>query len=222
MDIRFRALLILAVGLLAFAAWTVPEWWTRLNPQSPAAEGLPGLEMDARVQFAALPNDIKDAYYTLYEGDEDADIDARPQWAVALARANLLTQDAESPQNNAPFEPPADAQVVAEGTFSGVDRIRQARGDLTIYQDSTGSRLLRLEGDFFSSRAPDVHVVFTRNPDPTDSNGVGVDFIDVGTLNGNYGAQTLQVPASVDFSRYPVVALYSVEYDGVLGMAALR
>ncbi|NJR12510.1 DM13 domain-containing protein [bacterium] len=71
-------------------------------------------------------------------------------------------------------------------------------------------------------RAPDLHVIFTRNPDPMDAAGVGVDYIDVGTLKGTIGNQTYTVPESVDFTQYPVLALYSPTLDLVMSTATLR
>lgn len=222
MDLRFRMFLIVLIALLVTGAWTLPEWWIVLNPSSPAAEGLPGMDVEARVQFGALPSRIKEAYYTLYEGDEELELAPQPEWAVALAQARFLTLDSAAPENEEVFEAPANSRIVSTGLFTGIDEIRQARGAFTIYQDSTGGRLLRLEGDFYSSRAPDVHLVFTRNADPMDERGVGVDYIEVSLLKGNYGAQHYPVPSVVDFSTYPVLVLYSPTYRAILGSAALR
>jgi hypothetical protein len=80
---------------------------------------------------------------------------------------------------------------------------------------------LRIE-NFETTPAPDVHIIFTRNPDPMDERGVGVDYIDVGVLEGVFGNQNYVVPAGVDFSVYPILALYSVQYDLVISTATLQ
>jgi len=222
MDIRFRVILIVLVAAATVAVWTLPDWWVVVNPESSVAEGLPGMSVDLRVQFAALPNSIQNAYYTLYYGDEDEDMMAQPDWALALVEARFLTEDIPAPENDVPFEPPTGSSMVASGRFSSIDNIRQATGDLMIYQNAVGDRILRLDTNFRSSRAADMYLIFTRNPDPTNEEGVGVDFIEVGALHGTYGAQTYNVPSVVDFSRYPVLALYSKRYAAVLATATIR
>ena len=222
MDTRFRITVVALLGLLAAAIWTLPYWWSLVNPQSIVAEGLPGLTMDERAAYAALDNTLKRAYTALYEGDEDEGMTSQPDWAVALVQARFNQQDQPAPESNDPFEPPPGSVVVASGEFASVDAVQQARGNLMVYQNPDGTRLLRLENDFGSSRAPNMHIILTRNPDPMDERGVGVDYIDVGALHGNIGAQNYVLPPSVDFDRYPVLALYSPDYDAVLATATLR
>ena len=141
---------------------------------------------------------------------------------MALVRARFFSEDSAAPEATEAFEVPAGASLIATGIWQGLDDIRQAEGDVTMYRLSDGTRLLRFEENFLSSRAPDMHVVFTRNPDPSDERGIGVDYIDVGTLRGTVGAQSYVIPESVDFSRYPVMALYSVEFDQVLATLTIR
>ncbi|MGB7341358.1 MAG: DM13 domain-containing protein [Phototrophicaceae bacterium] len=222
MDLRLRLLIITMVGLVAAAAWTLPEWWAIANPESPIAQGLPGLEIEGRSLFDALPNAEQRAYFELFEGDDDLEIEPQADWALALVRARFFSEDSAAPEATEAFEVPAGASLIATGIWQGLDDIRQAEGDVTMYRLSDGTRLLRFEENFLSSRAPDMHVVFTRNPDPSDERGIGVDYIDVGTLRGTVGAQSYVIPESVDFSRYPVMALYSVEFDQVLATLTIR
>ncbi|MCA9913764.1 MAG: DM13 domain-containing protein, partial [Anaerolineae bacterium] len=105
--------------------------------------------------------------------------------------------------------------------FTPVDAVRSAEGTLTIYQLPTQERFLRIEADFRSSRAPNIHIILTRNPDPMDERGVGFDYIEIGELHANVGAQVYDLPPTVDFSRYPILALYSPEYDAVLATATI-
>ena len=222
MDLRIRLLMVLGVALLAALPWTLPQWWGLANPESPIAAGLPELELEARALFDALPDEEQAAYFALYEGDEDTEILPKPEWALALVRSRLLGGDTTSPEAIEPFEPPQGAVDVGRGTWGDIDIIRRAEGDIVIYQLSDGSRLLRFDENFASTRAPDVHIILTRNPDPKDERGVGVDYIDIGALQGNIGAQNYTVPASADFSRYPVMALYSVEYGELIATLTIR
>ncbi len=222
MDTRFRLFLIGVMALLVVAVWTVPEWWPIVNPDSVTGQVFPGLPREAQEEFLALPAEEREVYFTILEGDAEAEIDPQPEWAQALVQARLLQEDQLAPESDQPFEPPAGAQVIADAEFASVDSVRQAEGTLTIYQLPTQERLLRLEPDFRSTRAPDVHLILTRNPDPLDERGVGFDYIEIGELRGNVGAQTYQLPEAVDFSRYPILALYSPTHDAVLATATLR
>lgn len=222
MDTRFRLFIIGLVGLLVVAVWMLPEWWAIANPGSVAGEILPGLAIEAQDEFLALPPEEQAAYWRILQGDDESEMPPRPDWALELVRARLLQEDQPAPESGQPFEVPAGAQVVATGEFSALDAVRTAEGELTIYRLPTEVRLLRLEDNFRSARAPDIRIIFTRNPDPTDPRGVGEDYLEVGVLRGNIGAQTYTVPEGVDFTRYPVLALYSAEYDEVLATATLR
>jgi hypothetical protein len=226
MDLRIRLLMILAVALLAMLPWTLPQWWAFANPESPIAAGLPELEMEARVLFDALPADEQEAYFLIYEGDEDIELLPNPDWALALVRARLLGQDSSAPEAVEAFEEPAGAIVVATGEWREIDAVRRAEGEIIIYQLNDGSRMLRFEEGFASTRAPDVHIILTRNTalttDSLDERGVGVDYIDIGILKGNIGAQNYSVPASADLSRYPVMALYSVEFGELIATLTIR
>ena len=222
MDLRLRLLLISGMALLILGAWTLPEWWAFVNPESPISQGLPGLEIEARARFDALAPAEQQAYFAIFEGDEDFDIDPQPDWALALVRSRFFGEDIADEQATEPFEPPSGSTLIATGTWLGADEVRQVEGEVSIYRLSDGSRILRFDEEFTSSRAPDIHIIFTRNPDPLDERGVGVDYIDIGSLRANVGAQTYTVPESVDFSRYPVMALYSAEFEQVLGTLTIQ
>ena len=221
-DSRIRFFMIAFVGALALAVWTLPQWWASINPESSVAACLEGVPLEVCAQYANLPRADKAAYDEIAEGNEDDNLPAKPQWAAALVMARLTAENTFAPEAEEPFTAPANASIATEGEFSGVDLIRTARGGFTIYQEPTGARTLRIEEDFVVVRAPDLHLIFTRNPDPSDITGVGIDYIDVGELKGNFGAQNYVVPQGVDFSRYPVLAIYSPVYDAVIATASLQ
>jgi hypothetical protein len=223
MDKRFRILMITLVGAVALATWTFPRWWPLVNQESVTAEIFPGLEPELQADFVALPDADKQIYFEILRGGDDDDPPPpKPNWARTLIRARLQGDDQLAPGGDVIYEPPDGSRILATGEFSPVDSVRYAEGEFTIYQLPDLSRVLRLDESFSSTRAPGVHLIFTRNPDPTDERGVGVDYIDIGVLQGNIGGQTYTVPESVDFSRYPVVALYVPQYDDVLATAPVR
>lgn len=222
MDIRFRLFLILGMALLVGAVWTLPQWWVLMNPESVLAEEMPGLPRSVQEQFVQLSNAEKDAYLLLYEGEEEFEMEAEPDWARALVEARFLTEDVAAGEATEPFELPEGSVVLATGEFNAVDIVREASGEITIYQLPDGSRLLRFSDDFESTRAPDVRIILTRNPDPMDARGVGVDYLEIAPLRGNFGAQTYSIPEVADFSRYPIMALYSQAYDGLIATLTIR
>lgn len=218
MDRRFRFFIILLMSLGVAAVWSFPSWYPLLN-QDTVIERFPGLELDAQPLFAALPSRLQQTYLDLQRGDDRNP--ARPELALALVRARLLSSDAQAPEAAEVFEE-TGLNIVRRGTWRNVDDLRGASGGITIYQRSDLTRFLRFNEEFSSTRAPGVHVIFTRNPDPTDERGVGVDYIDLGPLKGNVGPQLYEVPAGVDFSLYPILALYMVQHDYVISTATLR
>jgi hypothetical protein len=229
MDIRFRFFIIGILALVAGGVWLFPTWYPLLDRDS-VPNPFPGLEEQAWEGFLNLPASQQAAYQALRDGDEDAEIEGRPAAALALVRAQLLQEDVPAPVADAIYTPPAGSSLVRDGIFIDADTpTRWTNGRLTIYQLPNQPRTLRLEGltesaeqPFRSVRAPDVHIIFTRNPDPLDQAGVGVDYIDLGALKGTVGNQTYIVPVDVDFSLYPVLALYAPPLDLVISTATLR
>lgn len=220
LDVRFRLLLIGIMTLVIALVWTFPRWYPLLDDDS-IAEVFPGLVLEAQPDFLQLPQQQRDTFFTLYYGDEDREIEPRPEAALALVEARLLTDDVFI-QPETPFTSPPGATVVREGEFRTVDPVRGAAGNATIYRLSDQTLLLHLDETFRSTRAPDMHLILTRNPDPLDERGVGVDYIDLGTLQGNAGEQIYSVPSELDFSVYPILALYAQNIDTVISTATLR
>lgn len=219
MDFRFRLVIIAVTSVIVLGAWTFPEWYPLLNTET-ITEAYRGLEMEAQADFLALPDDVRRAYEVLRDGSNRQNITANPDVALALLRARLLTEDTVTSDEEQLFVPPSDI-VLRRGTFRTIDLIRGAEGTVTIYQNPDLSRTLRID-EFRTTRAPDLRLVLTRNPDPTDERGVGVDYIEIGQLKGTVGGQSYRVPDGVDFRQYPILAIYSQALDYVISTATLR
>ncbi|MAU13448.1 MAG: hypothetical protein CL607_26760 [Anaerolineaceae bacterium] len=221
MDIRFRLFIIGLMGVLIAAVWTFPQWYPIINEET-IAESFPGLAIEAQTSFLALPQRLQNAFLLMHDGDEDLELTPQPDLSLALVEARLLEDDIVSEQSlSGPLEPPSQT-IVRSGEFISMDDLRQAEGEVTVYQRTDLSRVLVFGEDFQSMRAPEVHVILTNNPDPMDEAGVGLNYIDLGPLKGNIGWQSYEVPQDVEFNQFPILVLYSVPYDYVVSTATLR
>ncbi|MGB1288714.1 MAG: hypothetical protein ACPG7F_19425 [Aggregatilineales bacterium] len=220
LDIRFRLIMITLIGLLVAGIWTLPRWYPLLSEEE-VIDAFPGLAQEFQMEFVSLPRNQQNAYLEIYNGNADDEIPPRPDLATALVVTRLTGEDVLV-QEDVPFAVPAGSTIARSGTFTTVDAVRIARGEVTIYGLPDQNRVLRLGDEFFVTLLPGTELIFTRNPDPYDARGVGVDYISMGRIQGNAGGQTYIVPASVNFSVYPILALYVPEYDYVLSTATLR
>ncbi|MCA9885608.1 MAG: DM13 domain-containing protein [Anaerolineae bacterium] len=221
MDVRFRLFLIGLMGLLIAAIWMFPQWYPLVNEET-IAESFPGLALEAQTSFLALPQRLQSAFQLMREGDEDLELTPQPDLALALVEARLLEDDVVSEESLSGPMPEPSATIVRSGDFITIDDLRQAEGEVTVYQRTDLSRVLIFGEEFRSMRAPEVHVILTNNPDPMDEAGVGLNYIDLGPLKGNVGWQTYEVPQDVAFNQFPILALYSVPYDYIVSTATLR
>jgi len=229
MDVRFRFGVIGILVLLVAGVWFFPTWYPLLDRNS-VPNPFPGLEESAWQAFLNLPSDQQAAYKALRDGNRKEKIEGRAAEALALVRAQVLETDIPAPSEQATYTPMEGSTLVRQGIFRQIDVIRWARGKMTIYQLPNQQRELHLgpatddatAPPFQTVRAPDLHLIFTRNPDPLDAAGVGVDYIEVGSIQGTIGHQTYTVPQSVDFNQYPVLALYSPTLNMVISTATLR
>jgi hypothetical protein len=109
---------------------------------------------------------------------------------------------------------------IASGSFVGADSFHQGSGRLALYEDGD-ERVLRFE-DFSVTNGPDLHVILTRHPAPTDRSDIGDDYLDLGSLKGNIGNQNYEIPQGVDLSAYKGVVIYCLPFHVVFATATLN
>lgn len=242
---RLRFLLVFIGLVLIAVTYTVPLWVpvvdTALRSGDSEVEtvALPGLSAEQLVAFNLLPQEQRDAYLAIAE--------EAPANAAAMVRA-AISPAIPSPEDQQ--EPPALSNPVTVGTgiFQRVDVIRWSQGDITIYQQADGSRLMRFE-NFSVIPAPDLRVLLSGSVDPLvtgyerppvagatptpadsvdDMLGTGetaaetaIPTFDLGPIVGNYGGQNYIIAAAEDISQYRFVVLYSPSLDMVYGYAPL-
>jgi hypothetical protein len=142
-----------------------------------------------------------------------------PTMAVEMAKA-ALSPDRIVPDAEQAMPQIGGSSIVAKGAFIQIDAVHKAEGTVTLYQLSDNSRILRFE-QFKSTNGPDLHVLFTRNPEPRKPADVGNDFVDLGQLKGNVGDQNYRVPSELDLSQYQGVVIYSLVFGAIFSSAKL-
>lgn len=109
-------------------------------------------------------------------------------------------------------------RVAYVGSFG--PRSHPAEGTVVVLTDGTQT-FLRFDDDFATDNGPDLNVyLHTAAPDASVGDLVA-DFIDLGDLKGNIGAQNYVVPDGIDLDRYNTVSVWCVRFRVVFGTAEL-
>lgn len=201
MSTRFRLFIIVAGALLVAVVYTFPYWLPFTLPESAedVVQRLPGLNPTLEAAFDLLPLDQQQAYLTY------------PDPAVAAAMANAaLSPGVPVPEEEQAMPTMAGAVVAASGSFARLDAIRWADGDVTIFEDADGTKILRFE-NFSMVNGPDLRVVLSANAAPQSIEDVRLDDqdIDLGGLRGTFGSQNYEIPANLDLASYRSVVILS-------------
>ena len=106
----------------------------------------------------------------------------------------------------------------AAGSF--IDRSHPTEGTALVLGDGSGQRFLRLE-DFRTDNGPDLNVYLSTAPPDAPAGEFDDDFVDLGDLKGNVGAQNYEIPVGLDLDRYSTVAIWCVRFGVVFGAAEL-
>ena len=145
--------------------------------------------------------------------DGDTAADASTDTASATS-APAAASDTVPPTTEA--EP--SVRVAYVGSFG--PRSHPAEGTAVVLTDGTQT-FLRFDDDFATDNGPDLNVyLHTADPDASVDDLVG-DFIDLGDLKGNIGAQNYVVPDGIDLDRYNTVSVWCVRFRVVFGTAEL-
>ncbi len=114
------------------------------------------------------------------------------------------------------------AEIVAQGKFVDADRLHKGKGSATIYEGTTGERILRL-ANFEVTNGPDLKVWLVSHPDPTSAGDVTDSrWISLGRLKGNIGDQNYDIPAEVDLNKFGSVIIWCEQFSVLFSTAALE
>jgi hypothetical protein len=212
---RLRLVLIFVGAFLVIATYTFPLWGTggAGDPTTASQDGFPGISADLQELFRILPPDQQAAYRAVSEADPVKG--AAMVTAALSARVPVPEDDQEMPQMNTPV-------VVSVGRFARLDPVRWAQGEVTIYRQTDAPPVVRLE-NFSTARGPDLHVFLSRSTEPQTPEEMRLDEaeIDLGRLQGDFGAQNFVMPQGSDVTGYNSVVLYSPSLDMIYSYAPL-
>jgi hypothetical protein len=110
---------------------------------------------------------------------------------------------------------------LVEGSF--VDRTHPGTGTAVVLSNSDQSqRFLRLEEDFATDNGPDLNVYLVAGVNvDSDAGEFDDDFIDLGDLKGNIGAQNYELAPGTDLSEYNTVVIWCVRFGVAFTVADL-
>ncbi|MDE0668715.1 MAG: DM13 domain-containing protein [bacterium] len=115
---------------------------------------------------------------------------------------------------------PVAPQIVtlASGEFSS--RSHQTSGRALVLNDGSEQRFLRFE-NFRTDNGPDVNIYLSSAPFDAPARDFALDFVDLGDMKGNVGAQNYEIPPGVELDRYATVVVWCVRFSVAFGVAPL-
>ena len=151
------------------------------------------------------------------EAVEDSGTEGEPE----AAEAGSGTAEAEPEAGaEAPQPEVVEPQIIVEAAGSFIDRSHPTEGSARVLGDGSGQRFLRFE-DFRTDNGPDLNVYLSAAPPDAPAGDFDNDFVDLGDLKGNVGAQNYEIPAGLDLDHYSTVAIWCVRFGVVFGAAEL-
>lgn len=118
-------------------------------------------------------------------------------------------------------EETAEAMIKTISTGDFIDRSHPTSGRADVLNDGSAQRFLRFE-EFETDNGPDLNVYLSTAPADADASEFDDDFIDLGDLKGNIGAQNYEIPAGVDLSEHSTVVIWCVRFGVAFGAAELQ
>ncbi len=115
---------------------------------------------------------------------------------------------------------PEEPQIVTLVSGEFISRSHETSGRVLVLNDGSEQRFLRFE-DFRTDNGPDVNVWLSSAPPDAPARDFLDDWVDLGDIKGNVGAQNYEIPPSVDLDRYSTVLIWCVRFSVAFGAAGL-
>ncbi len=115
---------------------------------------------------------------------------------------------------------PVAPQIVTLVSGEFASRSHETSGRALVLNDGSEQRFLRFE-DFRTDNGPDVNIYLSSAPPDAPARDFALDFVDLGDMKGNVGAQNYEIPPSVDLDHYSTVVVWCVRFSVAFGVAGL-
>ncbi|MDE0606528.1 MAG: DM13 domain-containing protein [Acidimicrobiaceae bacterium] len=128
------------------------------------------------------------------------------------------SESSEPEPSGVESDEPLEVVRLVEGSF--IDRSHPTEGVAVVLNDGTQQRFLRFE-DFATDNGPDLNVYLSSAPPDASAGAFDDDFVDLGDLKGNIGAQNYEIPTDVDLNHHSTVVIWCVRFSVAFGAAEL-
>ncbi len=115
---------------------------------------------------------------------------------------------------------PVAPQIVTLVSGEFISRSHPTSGRALVLNDGSEQRFLRFE-NFRTDNGPDVNVWLSSAPPDASAREFLNDWIDLGDIKGNVGAQNYEIPPEVDLDHYSTVLIWCVRFSVAFGAAPL-
>ena len=115
---------------------------------------------------------------------------------------------------------PVAPQIVTLVSGEFMSRSHETSGRVLVLNDGSEQRFLRFE-NFRTDNGPDVNVWLSSAPPDAPARDFLGDWVDLGDMKGNVGAQNYEIPPSVDLDHYSTVVIWCVRFSVAFGVAGL-
>lgn len=216
MSNRIRVFLIFFGALLVAATFTFPQWqpYLMLQEEADTVEVLSGVQPELQPTFEALPPAQQNTYRRLAAENQNA--------------ATLMINTALGPPTVVPDEEQAlpsmsGPVIVARGAFTPVDEVRNASGNVIVYQQADNSKVVRFE-EFIAVNGPDLRVMLTAKTleQLTADPSLSITDVDLGPLRGTQGSQNYSLPPEIDIRSYTRLVIVSGTLNIIYSIAPLQ
>ena len=163
--------------------------------------------------------------FQTYFIDDKVD-EAGPVFDSGLSEELIAEMDEAMEELGMPEEQPVEEtmpempQVRVEASGEFISRSHPTRGRVDVLGDGTGQRFLRFEG-FRTDNGPDLNVYLSVAPPDAPVGQFTDDYVDLGDLKGNVGAQNYEIPRDLDLDLYSTVVIWCVRFSVIFGAAEL-
>lgn len=130
---------------------------------------------------------------------------------IAMLTA-LVVGVAATPFENAFAEKSITDEI--SSNFKGADFFHNVEGTVSLVTQDDGTQVLQFGDDFKSTPGPDIYVYIA-----TDDRAS--DFVSLGKIQHNDGAQSYNIPLGTDLSKYDKVLIWCQAFGVLFGTANL-